>query len=152
MGASVRRTGRGFKRYFARPGRPAEPVIDPAANRVVARIAVGRGPRFATAGAGAVWTLHPGDGTVSRVDVATGTVAATVPAGLSGRGGEIAFGFGAVWATLVGTPVTHIDAGTNAVLRQWIGPGGDSIRTGLGSVWLTDLKGGRVWRVPPDAL
>lgn len=126
--------------------------VDPALNRVVAQIAIGRRPRFATAGAGAVWTLNQGDGTISRIDTRTLKLVANIPAGLPGHGGEIAYGFGSVWATIDKTPVTRIDAVTNAVDRKWIGGGGDSIRAGLGSIWLTNLKAGKVWRIDPAGL
>jgi virginiamycin B lyase len=72
--------------------------VDPSSNHVVAKISVGRNPRFATAGAGSVWTLNQGDGTISRVDTKTGKLVANIRAGLPGHGGEITFGFGAVWA------------------------------------------------------
>ena len=126
--------------------------VDPGTNRIVAQIPVGKNPRFATSGAGAVWSLNQGDGTVSRVDTRTSKVVATIPAGLAGHGGEITFGFGAVWVTLIGIPVTRIDAATNSLLRQWQGDGGDSIRAGLGTVWLTHLKAGLVWRISPEKL
>lgn len=126
--------------------------VDPSTNRVVAEIPVGKNPLFATAGAGSVWALNQGDGTVSRVDTKTGKLVVNIPAGLPGHGGEIAFGFGSVWATLDKIPLTRIDANSNVVDRQWLGEGGDSIRTGLGSIWLTDLKAGLVWRISPDQL
>ncbi len=79
------------------PSRPAtiKVVIDPK---------LGRSPRFLTVGAGSVWTLNQGDGTISRVDTKTGKLSAVADAGLSGTGGEIAFGEGSVWATLSGFP------------------------------------------------
>jgi YVTN family beta-propeller protein len=121
--------------------------VDAATNKVVSETKVGKGPRFLTVGAGSVWTLNQGDGTVSRVSMKSGRLTATIRAGLAGHGGEIAYGAGAVWATLEGFPMTRIDAGTNRVTAQWVGRGGDSIRVGLGSVWLTDYEGGVVWRV-----
>jgi virginiamycin B lyase len=128
-------------------------LIRPAANQVIAQIPVGRNPRFATAGADALWTLNQGDGTISRVNTGTAKVVATIPAGLPGPGGEIAFGFGSVWVTVVGIPVTRIDGPGNKVIRQWHGAGGDSIRAGLARFrWLTSLKAGLVWRVAPDKL
>ena len=126
--------------------------VDPGTDSVVAQIPVGKNPRFATSGAASVWTLNQGDGTVSRVDTRAARVVATIPAGLAGHGGEITFGFGSLWVTLMGIPVTRIDAGSNRVVRQWRGAGGDSIRAGLGSVWLTHLKAGLVWRISPDQL
>ena len=121
--------------------------VDATTNKVVSETKVGKGPRFLTVGAGSVWTLNQGDGTVSRVSMKSGRLTATIRAGLAGHGGEIAYGAGAVWATLEGFPMTRIDAGTNRVMAQWVGKGGDSIRVGLGSVWLTDYDGGVVWRV-----
>jgi virginiamycin B lyase len=126
--------------------------IDPGTNKTVAEIPVGKNPRFATSGAGAVWTLNQGDGTVSRVDTKAGRLAANISSNLVGHGGEITFGFGSVWATMIHTPVTRIDAGDKKVIHQWTGDGGDSIRAGLNSIWLTNLKAGVVWRIAPNKL
>lgn len=122
--------------------------IDPAANAVVSETPVGPMPRFLTVGAGSIWVLNQGDGTIARVDENTGKRTALISAGIPGLGGEIAFGAGAVWATVFEFPITRIDPKTNAVTGQWHGPGGDSIRYGHGSVWLTSLMGGKVWRLP----
>jgi virginiamycin B lyase len=124
--------------------------VDGATNKLVSTTRVGRTPRFLTTGAGSVWTLNQGDGTISRVDTRSGKLLATIEAGLSGHGGEIAYGEGSVWATLFGFPITRIDPATNRVMQQWIGKGGDSIRAGLGAVWLTDIHDGVVWRLDPD--
>ena len=126
--------------------------ISPRTNRVLARIPVGKNPRFLTAGAGAIWTLNQGDGTITRVDAISNRRVADIPAGLAGKGGEIAFGFNAVWATLEKFPVTHVDAVTNSIMSQWSGAGGDSVRAAHGSIWLTDLRGGKVWRIDPGTL
>jgi hypothetical protein len=40
----------------------------------------------------------------------------------------------------------RIDVATNKVVQQWVGPGGDSLRVGLGSVWLTNHEKQNVWR------
>lgn len=125
--------------------------VDPATNQVVGQTPVGPMPRFLTAGAGAVWVLNQGDGTIARVDTATGKRTAVIPAGIPGLGGEIAFGDGAVWATVFEYPITRIDATTNQVTGQWSGPGGDGIRYGHGAVWLTSLTGNKVWRLPLGA-
>jgi virginiamycin B lyase len=123
--------------------------VDPATNKLVSATSVGRSPRFLTVGAGSVWTLNQGDGTISRVDTRSGKLSAVIEAGLSGTGGEIAYGEGSVWATVSGFPITRIDPATNKVVQQWTGKGGDSIRVGFGSVWLTDLDAGVVWRIDP---
>lgn len=138
--------------WITSTGRSVLTKVDPSTNHAATEIPVGKNPLFATAGAGSVWTLNQGDGTVSRVDTKTGKLVLNIPAGLPGRGGEIAFGFGSVWATLDKIPLTRIDASSNLVVRQWTGEGGDSIRTGLGSIWLTNLKAGLVWRISPDQL
>jgi virginiamycin B lyase len=123
--------------------------VDAATNTVVSTTAVGKAPRFLTVGAGSVWTLNQGDGSISRVDAETGKLVATIQAGLMGHGGEIAYGEGSLWVTLSGFPITKIDSSTNQVTQQWSGKGGDSIRAGLGSVWLTNLDAGVVWRLDP---
>src|SRR5215469_164998 len=124
--------------------------VDPQSNRATVSVPVGPQPRFLTVGAGSVWTLNQGDGTISRVDTATGKLTVTIAAGIAGTGGEIAFGEGSVWATVFEFPMSRIDPATNSVVQQWTGPGGDSIRVGHGSIWLTDLAHGKVWRIDPN--
>jgi streptogramin lyase len=125
--------------------------VDPATNAVVGETSVGPQPRFLTVGADSVWVLNQGDGSIARVDATTGKRTALIAAGIPGLGGEIAFGGGAVWATVFDYPITRIDAVTNAVTGQWHGAGGDSIRYGHGAVWLTSLTGAKVWRLPVPA-
>lgn len=122
--------------------------VDPKTNHFVSMTPVGPMPRFLTVGAGSVWVLNQGDGSIARVDAKTGKRLALIQAGIPGFGGEIAFGKGAVWATVFGFPMTKVDPKTNAVVAQWHGAGGDSIRVGLGTVWLTTYKGAKVWRLP----
>jgi virginiamycin B lyase len=126
--------------------------VSPKTNRVIATIAVGKNPRFLAAGAGSIWTLNQGDGTITRVEVKTGRRVVDIPAGLAGKGGEIGFGFNSIWATLEQFPITRIDAASNAIASQWTGAGGDSIRAGHGTIWLTNLRGGKVWRIAPGKL
>jgi len=120
--------------------------VDPKTNAVTATIDVGPGPRFLTTGAGSVWTLNQGDGTVSRVDAKTAKLVTNIEVGVPGGGGEIAFGAGHVWATVFQIPLSEIDPGKNQVVRQWVGAGGDSVRVGHGSVWLSNLREQNVWR------
>jgi virginiamycin B lyase len=123
--------------------------VDPQTNLVTATINVGKSPRFLTVGEGAVWTLNQGDGTVSRVDPKAGRVVAVIDAGIPGPGGDIASGAGSVWVTMHDVPLTRIDPESNKVAQQWVGPGGDSLRLGHGSLWLTNYKQQTVWRVNP---
>ena len=123
--------------------------VDPRTNLVVEAIAVGKAPRFIAAGGGAVWSLNQGDGSVSRIDPATNKVAATIEVGVPGSGGDIAVGEGSVWVTAFEYPLSRIDPSTNTVVQQFTGKGGDAVRVGLGSVWLSNLEAGNVWRIDP---
>lgn len=123
--------------------------VDTITNVVTDRISVGPRPRFLTAGGGAIWTLNQGDGTISRVDVKTKKLVQHIEAGIPGTGGEIAFGEGYVWVTVFEIPLTQIDPRTNTVKKQWLGPGGDSVRVAHGSVWLSNLRQQNVWRIDP---
>lgn len=121
--------------------------VDPKTNKVTNTIEVGPQPRFLSVGAGAVWTLNQGDGTVSRVDAKTARLVTHIQVGVPGTGGELAFGQGHVWATVFQIPLSEIDPATNQVIKQWFGPGGDSVRAGFGSVWLSNLRAQNVWRL-----
>jgi len=123
--------------------------VDPATNLVTDTIPVGKAPRFLAVGEGAVWTLNQSDGSVTRIDPKTNKVAATIEVGVPGEGGDIAAGEGSVWVTSFEFPLSRIDPATNKVVQQFAGKGGDALRVGLGSVWLTDLAGGKVWRIDP---
>ena len=40
----------------------------------------------------------------------------------------------------------------NPFFQQFFGEGGDSIRVGLGWVWLTNIRAGNVWRIDPKRI
>ena len=126
--------------------------VNPKTNDVDAKIPIGPKPRFLAVGGGSVWTLNQGDGTISRVDVTSNTLLGTIAAGLTGGGGEIAVGDGSVWVTLMDFPLTRIDIATSSVAQQFVGKGGDSVRFGHGSVWLSDIEGGRLLRLDPKKI
>jgi streptogramin lyase len=123
-------------------------AVDAASGKILAVIPVGPHPRFLTAGAGSIWTLNQGDGSVTRVDAKLRRVTATIDAHSPGHGGEICFGAGSVWTTVSKVPLTRIEAESGRVIGQWIGAGGDSVRFGHGSIWLTDIRNGHLWRIP----
>jgi virginiamycin B lyase len=123
--------------------------VDARTSEVLPSIRVGPQPRFLTAGAHSIWTLNQGDGSITRVDKRTRRVVATIEAGIPGHGGEICFGAGSVWATTLNTPLTQVSPATNRVVHQWTGPGGDSVRFGHNSLWLTHLRAGLLWRMSP---
>src|SRR5207249_10880091 len=62
---------------------------------------------------------------------------------------DIATGEGSVWVTSFGFPISRIDPASNKVVQQFVGEGGDALRVGAGSVWLSNLKAGVVWRLDP---
>ena len=125
-------------------------AVDASTGKVLESVAVGPKPRFLTSGGGCIWTLNQGDGTVSRVDEKSRKVIATIQVGIPGTGGDIGYGAESVWPTVLGVPLTRIDATTNKVVRQWVGKGGDSLRFGYDSIWLTDYKKGLLSRFPAE--
>jgi virginiamycin B lyase len=126
--------------------------VDAKTEKVLAKIPVGPAPRFLATGLGSVWTLNQGDGSVSRIDPASNQVSATIEVGVPGAGGDIAVGEGAVWVTAFGKPLSKIDPGTNKVVTQYVGKGGDALRVGLGSLWLSNHEFHEVWRIDPKGL
>ncbi len=126
--------------------------VDPKTGKVTAKIPVGPTPRFLAAGLGSIWTLNQGDGSVSRIDPTTNKVTATISVGVPGEGGDIDTGAGAVWVTAMGKPLSRIDPATNQVVKQFVGKGGDALRVGHGSLWLSNHEFQEVWRIDPKAL
>ena len=122
-------------------------AVDANSGKVRKEERVGERPRFLTAGEGSIWVLLQSDGSVTRVDAKAVYAWANIPAGIPGHGGEICYGDGAIWATVIDIPLTKIDAKSGHVVKQWVGAGGDSVRYGHGSLWLTDLKHGKMLRI-----
>jgi virginiamycin B lyase len=122
--------------------------VNPVNNLIESRISVPNGPRFLAVGEGAVWTLNETDGSVSRIEPKTNKIEATIEAGVP-HAGDIATGEGAVWIGSFEFPLTRIDASTNKVTQQWSGMGGDAVRVAFGSVWLSFLREGYLWRIDP---
>jgi virginiamycin B lyase len=136
--------------WITTPGKNLLTRVDPKMNRVAQTIEVGPSPRFLTAGAGSIWTLNQGDGTISRVDVKTNKLVVNITVGIPGGGGEIAFGAGHIWASVFQIPISEIDPEKNVVIKQWFGAGGDAIRVGHGSIWLSNLRDQNVSRFKLD--
>ena len=72
--------------------------LDPESHDVIDTIEVGNGPVGIAVGAGAVWVANSLDGTVSRIDPATGREVGDRSRSGTRRPG-VAFGAGAVWVT-----------------------------------------------------
>lgn len=121
--------------------------VDATSGTVLTQVHTGPGPRFLTAGAGAVWTLNQGDGTLSRIDLTGQAPARTLALGTPGPGGDITYGAGRIWSTYPKVPLSVIDPNALALLCQWRGPGGDSLGIGHGAIWLTNFDAGTVSRI-----
>ena len=121
--------------------------VDASTGTILATVPTGPGPRFLTAGAGAVWTLNQGDGSVTRINTRTKRATQTTALGIPGKGGDISFGGGMLWATVSKVPLSLVDGATAALLCQWVGPGGDSLGIGHGAIWLTDYHAGTISRI-----
>jgi virginiamycin B lyase len=121
--------------------------VDASTGKILVRVPTGPGPRFLTAGAGAVWTLNQGDGSVTRINTSTKQATNTTALSIPGKGGDISFGVGMIWATVWKVPLSLVDGATAALLCQWVGPGGDSLGIGHGAIWLTDYHAGTISRI-----
>src|SRR5207237_587958 len=89
--------------------------IDPATNRVVARIDVGATEMAGiTATSAAVWVAVYGAGTVVRIDPATNSVVGRIHVG--GKPEDVVLYAGAVWVPNENGTLARIDPGTNAVV------------------------------------
>jgi virginiamycin B lyase len=122
-------------------------AVDAATGRVLDSVTVEAKPRFLTAGGGSIWTLNQGDGSVTRVDQKSRKVLVSIQVGIPGTGGDIGYGADSVWLSVFDVPLTRVDATTNRVVKQWIGKGGDSLRFGFDSLWITDYKKGLLSRI-----
>ena len=104
-------------------------------------------PRLAV-GEGSVWAINP-DGTVSRIDPASGEIVAKISAPQNGAR-TIAAGDAGVWVLGLQNAMTRIDPRTNR-LEEPIEVGTNflsGIAVGGGSVWATSEEG-QLWRVEP---
>jgi virginiamycin B lyase len=122
-------------------------VVQARTGNILGRVRSGPNPRFLTSGAGAVWTLNQGDGSLSRIDMKTRRVVQTIALDTPGHGGDIKFGGGMVWTSMSKVPLTVVDGRTGVVLCQWMGPGGDALGIGHGAIWLTNYHAGTISRI-----
>jgi streptogramin lyase len=121
--------------------------VDPSNGKIKSTVRTGPGPRFLASGDGSLWTLNQGDGTLTQIDAQHAQATKTIALGIPGHGGDIALGGGMVWTTMPKIPLSAVDSATGAVACQWVGPGGDSLAIGHGSIWLTDYTAGTISRI-----
>ena len=96
-----------------------------------------------------MWVANSGDGTVSRIDTATGKVTRQVQVG--SRPDGIAVAGGAVWVAngRDGT-VSRVDPATGTVSSPvFVGAGPEGITATHGAVWVTCALDLSVWRLDP---
>jgi YVTN family beta-propeller protein len=122
--------------------------INPDSLEIVQRFPVGNGPGPIAVGGAAAWVANTIDGTVSRIDTATGaTTTRPLGAGLAG----IAFGADALWVTSEATgTVLRIDPRSGTVVQPvGVGNGPAGIAVGAGAVWVANRLDGTVSRIDP---
>jgi YVTN family beta-propeller protein len=122
--------------------------INPDPLGVVQTIGVGNGPGAVAVGEGAVWVANTIDGTVSRIELASGDEK-TIPVG-AGPGG-IAVGAGGVWVTSEATgTVLRLDPRSGTIVESLgVGNRPIGIAVGEGSVWVANQQDGTVSRIDP---
>lgn len=125
-------------------------VVSAESGALIATVSSGPKPRFLAAGAGSVWTLNQGDGTLTRIDERSKKPAGTTPLRTPGHGGDATIGHGIVWTTMPKVPLSATDGTTGKVLCQWSGPGGDSLGVSSDAIWLTDYYKGDIYRFDLD--
>jgi len=126
--------------------------IDPAQNKVVATVGVGRAPCSGLGvGFGSVWVPCCGDCRIDRVDVTTNKVVASIATTLADSEGAIGVGASGVWMTAdpQGT-LLHIDPATNQIVaRVRTVPGSFGAAVAEDAVWVTSTEKNLLCRVDP---
>lgn len=135
--------------------------VDPGDDVIAASIEIGESPRGIASTSDSLWVTNFGEmeagvttgeaiDTVSRIDLATDSVSATIDVGSQPTG--VATGAGSVWVVNSGDDtVSRIDPASNEVTATV--PVGDApwdIAIGDGAVWITNEGGDSVSRIDPD--
>jgi virginiamycin B lyase len=125
-------------------------VVSAVSGARIGMVRTGPRPRFLAGGAGFIWTLNQGDGTLTRIDTQSRKAVGTTPLWTPGHGGDITFGHDIVWTSMVKVPLSATDGKTGKLLCQWAGPGGDALGVSGDSIWLTDYAAGDLYRFDLD--
>jgi len=121
--------------------------IDPATDKIVARIPVGAFATRIAAGLGALWVTNSADGTLSRIDPSSNHVTATIAVGADPFG--VGVDAGMVWVGESDTEIVRVDPATNRrvqTVRLGAGNRFRGLSAGFGSVWTVSADG-RVTRL-----
>src|SRR3954468_435197 len=137
---------------FPCPGPGSVTRVDPVTGATT-EIPVGKEPRYVSAGATGVWVTSYFSDTLSRIDPATGAVAATAPAPRGPDG--VVEAFGSVWvAGFSRDEVWRYDPATlkvTAKLKLPAGAGPEDLDAGGGALWSANSEAGSVSRIDPAA-
>jgi virginiamycin B lyase len=139
--APIRLAATGDAVWVLTPSDGSVSRIDPAANRVVATIPVGRGPGALTVAGGVVWVALPGNGGLGRIDPASNR--STVVRVPRCQAGELAAGEGALWVADRGDgSLVRVDPAAGRVVARVLLPGTTEqaphqVAVGDGAVWVT---------------
>jgi streptogramin lyase len=133
------------------PGESQLLRFNPSTNLLEKRIEISAGGRSVAFGANSVWVLCEKEGKVERIDPKTNKVVKTIELGVPNAHGSLAFGEGFLWVSQDGFPLTRIDPETEKerVAQQFWGEGGGLISVTNGSIWLSNVNKGTVWRLDP---
>jgi ABC-type transport system substrate-binding protein/DNA-binding SARP family transcriptional activator len=120
------------------------------ADKVVDRIAVGRGPAGVAVGDGEVWVANQLDGTVWEVNPAAGIPVAKIAVG---NGPDaVVFGYGSVWvANATDSTLSRIAPGSGHVLTIPLGASPAGLAAGEGGIWVTSPDSGQLLLVDPHS-
>src|SRR4051794_35023570 len=113
-------------------------------------VAVGEQPFGVASAAGSIWSANYGDGTVARVDAASGKVTGRTTIG--GQPSDLAVGLGSLWGgNYRTTTVARIDPATGLVVAQIAaGQRPTDVAVGAGAVWVCNFGVGTVTRIDPQ--
>ncbi|MBV8069042.1 MAG: hypothetical protein JO270_04005 [Acidobacteriaceae bacterium] len=128
--------------------------IDPVSNRVLATLTQFNKPCSGLAiGFGSLWVPNCGNSTLTRVDLNTNTVTATIPTTIANSEGGITVSNEGVWLLRDGkSTLVRIDPVTNKIADEIALPSGCFTPAfGFGSVWVTCTGQNTLVRINPQA-
>jgi streptogramin lyase len=141
-GKTVWTTNKGRVEQWSRKGKLAEvAVARPCGAMVIAN--------------DSLWVANCADGTLNRIDIRTGKLAATIPTGIpkltGGAEMMVTAGAGSIWmATDVKGVIARVDPATNTVVASvTVDPGTSYVVSGYGAIWAVALGQQSIQRIDP---
>ena len=124
--------------------------IDPKANTIVETIPVGKNPCSGLAvGFGSLWVPNCGDPSLSRIDLKSGKVTATLSLTIGDNEGGLSTGTGSVWLMIDGKgTLARLDPATNKAVAEIVtAPGSYAVAHADNTVWVTSTEKNLLTRV-----